>query len=63
MSEIQNVQLQSSVYEVEDYYNSNSSSPSPKEARMSQTEVESSKTIVMLSMMTGTTTLEEEILT
>ena len=29
--------------------------------RMSETEVESSKTIVMPAMMTGTTTLEEEM--
>jgi len=61
MDEIQNLQLQSLVCEVEDYYSSNSYLPSPKGERMSKTEVESSKTIVMPAMMTGTTTLKEEM--
>ena len=61
MDGIQNLQLQSPICEVEDYYSSNSSSPSTKEAHMSVTEVKSSKTIVMPAMMTSTTTLEEEM--
>ena len=61
MGKIQNVQLQSPVCEVEDYYSSSSSSPSPKGARMSETEVESTKTVVMPAMMTDATTLEEEM--
>jgi len=61
MGKIQNVQLQSPICEVEDYYSSNSSSHSPKGACMSETEVESSKSVVMPAMMTSTTTLEEEI--
>jgi len=61
MSEIQNVQLQSPVCEVEDYYSNNSSWPSPKGVRMSETEVKSSKIVFMLAMMIGTTTLEEEM--
>jgi len=61
MGEIQNTHLQSAVCKVEDYCSSNSSSLSPKGTRMSETEVESSKSIVMPSMMTGTTTLEEDM--
>jgi len=61
MGEIQNVQLQSPTCEVEDYYSSNSSSPSPKRGRMSEIEVEFAKTVVMPAMMTGTTTLREEM--
>ena len=61
MDEIQNVQLQSPICEVEDYYGIKSSSPSPKEARLLELEAESSKTIVMSAMMTGTNTLEEEM--
>jgi len=63
MDEIQNLQLQSPVCEVEDYYNSNSSLLSPNEARMLETEAESSKTIVMPAMKIGTTTLQEEMAT
>ena len=61
MDEIQNFQCQSPVCEVENYYNSNSSSPSPKGPRMSETEVESIKTVVMPAMIIGTTTLEEDM--
>jgi len=61
MDGIQNLQLQFPICEVENYCNSNSSSPSPKGVRMSEIEVESSKIVVMPSMMTGTTTLEEEM--
>jgi len=59
MDEVQNIQLQSPICKIEGYYNNNSSSPSPKGARMSETEAESSKTVVMPSMMGGLTTLEE----
>jgi len=61
MGKIQNPQLQSLVCKVEDYYSNSSSSPSSKGARMSETKVESSKTVVMPAMMIGTTTLEEEM--
>ena len=61
MDEIQNLQLQSPVCEVEHYYSSDSSSPSPKGAYMSETKVESPKTIVMLAMMIGSTILKEEM--
>jgi len=61
MDEIQNLQLQSLICEVEDYYNSNSSSPSPKGARLSEIEAESSKTIVMPATTTCSTNLEEEM--
>ena len=45
--------------EVEDYYSNDSSSPSLKQVFQSKTEVESSKTIVMLVMTIGTNNLEE----
>jgi len=61
MEGIQNLQLQSPIYKVEDCYNNNSSSPSPKRARLSEAEAESSKTIIMPAMMTGLTSLEEEM--
>ena len=61
MDGIQNLQLQASVSEVESYYSSNSSSPSPKGAHMSKTEVKSLKTVVMPAIMIGTTTPEEEM--
>jgi len=61
MDEIENLQLQSPICEVEDYYCSNSSSPSPKGERMSKTEAESSKTVVVPPMMTSLTTMEEEM--
>ena len=47
--------------EVEDYYSSDSSSPSLKQVFQSETEAESSKTIVMLIMTIGTNNLEEEM--
>jgi len=61
MDEIQNLQLQSSIYEVEDYYNSNYSSPSPNGVCLLETKVESSKTIVMPALMIGSTSLEKEM--
>ena len=61
MGEIQNLQLQSSICEVKDYYSSNSSLPSPKGTRLSETKAESFKTIVMPAMMTGSITLEDEM--
>jgi len=61
MGEIRNLQLQSPAYEVEYYYSSNSSSPSAKGTRMSENEVEFSKTVVMLAIMTSTITLEEQM--
>jgi len=47
--------------EVEDYYSSDSSSPSLKQVFKSETEAESSKTVVMLVMTIGTNNLEEEM--
>jgi len=47
--------------EVEDYYNSDSSSPSFKQAFQSEIEVESSKTISMPIMAIGTNHLEKEM--
>ena len=49
MDEIQKLSLQSPVCEVEDYYSSASSSPSPKGARMSEIEAESSDTVIHAS--------------
>jgi len=61
MDEIQKLSLQSPVYEVEDYYSSDSSSPSPKGARMSEIETKSSDTVIIPVMMTGATNLEEQL--
>jgi len=47
--------------EVEDYYSSDSSSPSPKQVFQSETEVESSKAVVMPVMTIGTNNLKEEM--
>jgi len=47
--------------EVEDYYSSDSSSPSLKQVFQSETEAESSKTVVMPVMTIGTNNLEEEV--
>ena len=59
--EIQKLILQAPICEVEDYYSSDSSAPSPKEARMSELEVESSDTVIMPVMMTGAANLEEQL--
>ena len=61
MDEIQKLSLQSPVCEVEDYYSSDSYSSSPKGARMSEIEAESSDTVIMPVMMTGATNLEEQL--
>jgi len=61
MDKIQNFQLQFPIYEVKDYYSNNSFLPSPKGACLSETEAESSRTVIMPAMMKGSTTLEEEI--
>jgi len=54
MSEAQSsVKLQTLVCEMKGYYNSNFSSPSPKEAFKLETEVESYRTIVMSFMTIG----------
>ena len=47
--------------EVEDYYSSDSCSPSLKQVFQSKTEDESSKTIVIPVMTIGTNNLEEEM--
>jgi len=47
--------------EVEDYYNSDSSSPSIKQVFQSKTEAESSKTVVMPVMTIGINNLEEQM--
>ena len=47
--------------EVEDYYSSNSSSPSLKHVFQSKIKAESSKTIVMPVITQGTNSLEEEM--
>ena len=46
---------------LEDYYNRNSSLPSPKGMHFSEIEADSSKTDITPTMMTGSTTLEEEM--
>jgi len=50
-----------STCEVEDYYSSDSSSPSLKQVLWLKTEAESSKTIVMPIMIISTNNLEEEM--
>jgi len=55
------IKLSTPPCEVEDYYSSDSSSPSLKQVFQSATEAESSKAIVMLVMTTGTNNLEEEM--
>ena len=55
------IKLSTPLCEVEDYYSSDSSSPSLKQVFQSATEAESSKAIVMLVMTTGTNNLEEEM--
>ena len=49
--------------EVEDYYNSDSSSPSLKQVFLSKIETESSKTIIMSILTIGTNNLNEEMAT
>jgi len=49
--------------EGKDYYNSDSSPPSLKQALQSDTKPESSKTIIMLVMTIGINNLEEEMTT
>jgi len=63
IDEVQNIQLQSPICEIEDYYNNNSSSSSLKGVCISEIKVESSKTVVIPTMMGGSTTLEEEMAT
>jgi len=53
--------LSTPPWEVEDYYKSDSSSPSVKHACQSATEPESSKTVVMPIMIIGRNDLEEEM--
>jgi len=52
--------LSTSLCEVEDYYNSDSSSQSLKQAFQSGTKAESSKTIVMQVMGIGINNLEQK---
>jgi len=47
-------------FEVEDYYNSDSSASPPKKMGFSQSEAESSQTLIMPAMMIGAVNLEEE---
>ena len=62
MEEVQQkTKLSTPPCEVEDYYSSDSSSPSLKQVFKSETEAESSKTVVMLVMTIGTNNLEEEM--
>lgn len=60
MDEIQNLQLQSPVCEVKTATTVTLLRLVQRGVRMSQTEAESSKTVVMPAMMIGATTLEEE---
>jgi len=53
--------LPTPLCEVEDYYNSDSSSPSLKQAFQSKTEAGSSKNVVMPVMTTGANNSEEEM--
>jgi len=53
--------LPTPLCKVEDYYSSDSSSPSLKQIFQSEIEAESSKTIVMLVMTIGTNNLGEEM--
>jgi len=59
VDEIQKLSHQSPVREVEDYYSSDSSAPSPKGAHMSEFVAESSDTVIMPVMMTGAANLEK----
>jgi len=52
--------LPTPLYEVEDYYSSDSSLMSLKQAVQSETEVESSKTVLTPVMTIGTNSLGEE---
>jgi len=52
---------QSPVCELEDYYSSDFSVPSPKEARMLEIEAESSDIIIMPVMMIGAANLKEQL--
>jgi len=51
---------QSLFFEVEDYYSSDSSASSPRKAALSQSEVESSPTVIMPTMIVGAVNFEEE---
>ena len=53
--------LQTPVFVVEGYYSGDSSSPSLKQVVQSETEVESSKTVVMPVMTIGINISEEEM--
>ena len=53
--------LPAALCEVEGYYNSDTSSPSLKQAFQSETEAESSKTVVMPVMTIGTNNLKKEM--
>jgi len=55
--------FQTPVLVVEGYYNSDSSSPSLKQVFQSETEVKSSKTVIMPIMTIGINNLEEEMAT
>jgi len=55
--------LSTPLCEVEDYYSSDSASPSLKQAFQLETKGESSKTIIMLVMMIDINNLEEEMVT
>jgi len=55
--------LSTPPYEVEDYYNSDSSSSSLKQVLQSETEPESSKIVVMPVMTIGANSLKEEMTT
>jgi len=55
--------LSTSTCEVKDYYSNDYSSPSVKQELQSESEVESSKTVVMLVMTVGTNNMEEEMTT
>jgi len=55
------MKLPTSLGKVKDYYSSDSSSPSCKQAFRSEIEFESAKPIVMLVITTSTNNLEEEM--
>ena len=55
------IKLSTPPFKVEDYYTSDSSSPSLKQVFQLETKVESSKTVVMPVMTIGTSNLEEEM--
>jgi len=54
------IKHQSPIFDVEDYYNSNSSVPSIRKVIFAQSKTESSPTIIVHAMMIGVVNFEEE---